>query len=66
MTQGIKYDEDGAFIGKWIPALGGLPAELRHKPWDSTLDLKLEYPSPIIDPSGQIGSIPKKKGGKAR
>ena len=33
VTQGEKYDESGALIATWLPALAALPPRLRHRPW---------------------------------
>ena len=33
VTQGETYDEAGALIATWLPALAALPPHLRHRPW---------------------------------
>ena len=33
VTQGEKYDAEGALIAQWLPALAELPGQFRHRPW---------------------------------
>jgi deoxyribodipyrimidine photo-lyase len=33
VLQGQKFDPEGAFITRWVPELGSLPARFRHEPW---------------------------------
>lgn len=57
---GMRYDEDGAFISSWIPALAALPVEMRHMPFCSLERKDLGYPQPIVEFSSQIGQPPKR------
>jgi len=57
ITQGEKFDPDGAYVRRWIPALRDLPDAFVHQPWKAPRDaleaagLKLgeNYPHPIVD-----------------
>ena len=33
VTQGKKFDPDGAYVRRWIPALTAIPTERIHDPW---------------------------------
>lgn len=57
VTQGEKFDPDGAYVRRWVPELAKVPAAFIHHPWDAPpLDLKRwgvvlgdTYPRPIVD-----------------
>ena len=57
MTQGEKFDPDGAYVGKWVPELAGMPAKHIHAPWSASEGVLLAarvalgetYPRPIVD-----------------
>ncbi|EUM06489.1 deoxyribodipyrimidine photo-lyase [Enterobacter ludwigii] len=50
-TQGQKFDADGEFIRRWLPALSSVPAKAIHDPWAwaDKQGVKLDYPRPIVD-----------------
>lgn len=50
-TQGQKFDADGEFIRRWLPALSNVPAKAIHDPWAwaDKQGVKLDYPRPIVD-----------------
>jgi deoxyribodipyrimidine photo-lyase len=57
ITQGEKFDPDGAYIRRWVPELQHLPAATIHAPWTAS-PVELEaagvrlgdtYPEPIVD-----------------
>lgn len=57
VTQGQKFDPDGAYVRKWIPELARLSSKTVHAPWTAS-DVELRgagvrlggnYPSPIVD-----------------
>jgi deoxyribodipyrimidine photo-lyase len=57
ITQGEKFDPDGAYVRKWVPELADLDTKWLHKPWEAPSDelrkagitLGREYPQPIVD-----------------
>lgn len=57
MTQGEKFDADGAYVRKWCPELKGVPNKYIHKPWEcpplelqaAGVTLGEDYPEPIVD-----------------
>ncbi|MDO9560067.1 MAG: deoxyribodipyrimidine photo-lyase [Bradyrhizobium sp.] len=57
ILQGEKFDPDGAYVRRWVPELGQLPAGLIHQPWRATplelksagVELRSTYPQPIVD-----------------
>ncbi len=57
VTQGEKFDPDGAYVRRYVPELAGLPAETIHQPWTASeqalkrakIDLGRTYPHPIAD-----------------
>lgn len=57
MTQGSKFDAEGAYVKRWVPELAKLPAEYVHAPWEAPplilaeagIILGKTYPHPIVD-----------------
>ncbi len=57
VTQGRRFDPDGAYVRRWAPEIGGLPAEHLQAPWMAPADalsaagvtLGGTYPTPIVD-----------------
>lgn len=57
VTQGEKFDSDGAYVKTFCPELRGLPDKFVHKPWDAPqnvleqagIELGTTYPKPIVD-----------------
>lgn len=57
MTQGEKFDGDGAYVRRWLPELADLPDKYIHAPWtapddvlsDAGVKLGVTYPKPIVD-----------------
>ncbi|CAI5727773.1 unnamed protein product [Peronospora effusa] len=60
---GKKYDPEGLFIKKYIPALNKLPAKYIYEPWKAPLTLQhasgcvigKDYPSPIVQHKTAMG-----------
>lgn len=59
ITQGEKFDPDGAYVREYLPELKDLPTRFIHKPWElgaldlagANVKLDKDYPSPIIEHS---------------
>lgn len=50
VSQGERFDPEGAFVRRWIPELAGADPRLIHRPWEDPLWLKHSgYPPPIVD-----------------
>jgi deoxyribodipyrimidine photo-lyase len=57
VLQGKKFDPDGKYVARWLPALSKLPARYRHAPWlapetvlnRADIELGVDYPLPVID-----------------
>lgn len=56
ITQGEKFDSEGAYIRRWIPELGQMPSDWIHHPWEAPAEvlqkakvtLGVHYPHPIL------------------
>lgn len=52
VTQGRRYDPDGAYVRRWVPELAGIDGPAVHEPWKQRgldragLD---DYPDPIVE-----------------
>ncbi len=57
VTQGQKFDPDGAYVRQWVPELAALPKKFLHAPWvappnvlsAANITLGKTYPKPIVD-----------------
>lgn len=57
VTQGEKFDPDGAYVRRFVPELKDMPDKYIHHPWDAPpmilkaagVELGKTYPKPIID-----------------
>jgi deoxyribodipyrimidine photo-lyase len=57
VTQGKKFDPEGAYVRRWVPELAELPTRYVHAPWTAPaavlekagLRLGVDYPEPIVD-----------------
>ncbi|MFF0828473.1 FAD-binding domain-containing protein [Brevibacillus sp. NPDC003359] len=57
VTQGEKFDPDGAFVKKYLPVLREVPLQYIHKPWDMPEPIQeqagckigFDYPIPCVD-----------------
>lgn len=49
ITQGEKFDAQGAFIRTWIPELSTVPNKYIHKPWLWSGFSEINYPKPLVD-----------------
>ena len=48
VTQGERFDPDGAYVRRWIPELARLPGAAAHRPWLAATPPR-GYPAPIVD-----------------
>lgn len=51
VTQGLKFDPEGAYVKRWVPELASCPAAFIHEPWKAPKALRVGwgYPEPIVD-----------------
>ncbi|MFP5255670.1 MAG: cryptochrome/photolyase family protein [Acidimicrobiia bacterium] len=49
VTQGERFDPDGAYVRRWVPELAELPARWIHHPWDAPGGGPEGYPAPMVD-----------------
>ena len=57
ILQGKKFDPNGEYVKKFIPALDKIPEKYIHSPWEMSIDeqekynflLGRDYPEPIVD-----------------
>jgi deoxyribodipyrimidine photo-lyase len=57
VTQGEKFDPDGAYVRRFVPEIAAIPDKFLHAPWDAPPDilaragvtLGMTYPKPLID-----------------
>jgi deoxyribodipyrimidine photo-lyase len=57
VTQGQKFDPEGAYVRRWVPELARLGKTAIHAPWEATpvdlaaadVTLGKTYPAPIVD-----------------
>ncbi|MBX3430706.1 MAG: deoxyribodipyrimidine photo-lyase [Hyphomonadaceae bacterium] len=60
VTQGERYDGDGAYVRRWVPELAKLDEEFIHQPWEASADVLAKagvalgktYPEPIVEHAG--------------
>jgi deoxyribodipyrimidine photo-lyase len=49
VTQGLRFDPDGAYVRRWVPELAHLPGRRAHEPWDAPDGYAHGYPRRIVD-----------------
>ena len=50
VTQGLRFDPDGAYVRRWVHELADVPAPLVHQPWRDPERLRgTGYPEPMAD-----------------
>lgn len=57
VSQGERFDPEGAYVRRWVPELEDLPPRFVHRPWEAPpeilrragVELGRTYPRPIVD-----------------
>ncbi len=49
VTQGARFDPDGAYVRRWVPELADVPKRYVHEPWKDPAGLPPGYPGPVVD-----------------
>jgi deoxyribodipyrimidine photo-lyase len=50
VSQGLKFDPDGAYVRRWVPELAACPAAFLQEPWKAPRAQRApNYPEPIVD-----------------
>jgi deoxyribodipyrimidine photo-lyase len=49
VTQGLRFDPDGAYVRRWVPELAHLPGRAAHEPWQHADGYAHGYPQRIVD-----------------
>jgi len=49
VSQGQRFDPEGAYVRRWVPELAELAVTVIHAPWTSRRGPPLGYPPPIVD-----------------
>ncbi|MGN6782060.1 MAG: cryptochrome/photolyase family protein [Marmoricola sp.] len=49
VTQGKRFDPDGAYVRRWIPELRHLRGGIAHEPWRHDDGYRHDYPRRIVD-----------------
>lgn len=48
VTQGERFDPEGAYVRRWVPELRDVPLRFLHAPWKAPQPPR-DYPGPIVD-----------------
>ncbi len=49
VTQGERFDPDGAYVRRWVPELAHLQGKAAHRPWEHEDGYAHGYPERIVD-----------------
>ncbi|WP_205730162.1 deoxyribodipyrimidine photo-lyase [Blastococcus sp. TF02-8] len=49
VTQGKKFDPDGAYVKRWLPELRDVDPRYVHEPWAAPGGVPSGYPEPVVD-----------------
>jgi deoxyribodipyrimidine photo-lyase len=57
VLQGVKFDQHGNYVRRWVPELARMPVEHIHAPWEAPMHVLAEagvrlgenYPQPMVD-----------------
>ena len=53
VSQGVKFDPDGAYVRRWVPELAHLAGAAAHTPWDAPDGDTHGYPERVVDHSAE-------------
>ncbi len=49
VSQGRKFDPEGAYVRHWVPELAGVDAKFVHEPWRAVGGVPKDYFTPIVN-----------------
>ncbi|MEQ6903271.1 deoxyribodipyrimidine photo-lyase [Nocardioides sp. YIM 152588] len=49
VSQGLRFDPDGAYVRRWVPELAHLGGKAAHEPWRHAAGYEHGYPERIVD-----------------
>lgn len=49
VSQGLRFDPDGAYVRRHVPELRHLPGAAAHQPWDAADGYSRGYPERVVD-----------------
>ena len=49
VSQGVKFDPDGAYVRRWVPELAHLAGKAAHSPWEVLDGYAHGYPERVVD-----------------
>jgi deoxyribodipyrimidine photo-lyase len=49
VTQGLRFDPEGAYVRRYVPELAGLAGALAHEPWQAPGGPPEAYPARLVD-----------------
>ncbi|GAB3591440.1 deoxyribodipyrimidine photo-lyase [Angustibacter peucedani] len=55
VTQGKKFDPDGAYVRRWVPELAHLAGAAAHEPWEADDGYDHGYPERVVDHGEERG-----------
>ncbi|MFE3598764.1 cryptochrome/photolyase family protein [Streptomyces sp. NPDC059142] len=66
VTQGKRYDPDGAYVRRWVPELRGIDGGAIHEPWKArgraARDAPGDYPEPLVELSEGLARFKQARG----
>jgi deoxyribodipyrimidine photo-lyase len=49
VSQGRRWDPDGAYVRRYVPELADVPDAQVHSPWEAGPPFRGDYPPPVVD-----------------
>ncbi len=64
VTQGKRFDPDGAYVRRWVPELRGIEGRAVHEPWKlpDAERAAYDYPEPLIELSDGLARFKRARG----